>query len=83
MMDVMHRPDEHRFVVVVDGHTAYVEYEIVGDGFNIVHTIVPSEIGGRGIAGELVRVAYEYAEAQGLKRLATCSYAARWLEKHA
>ena len=50
-----------------DGHLAYVEYE-TGDGrIVITHTIVPSEIGGRGIAAALVKAALEYARDHGLQ----------------
>ncbi len=81
-MKIQHFAQDCRFVAEVDGFTAYVEYELVGNGLDIVHTVVPQEIGGRGIASELVRVAYDYAKAQGLQCFATCSYAERWLERH-
>ena len=82
IMEIVHRPEENRFVAEVDGFTAYVEYQLGEGSFDILHTIVPKEIGGRGIAGELVRAAYDYAEAQGWEKLSSCSYAARWLERH-
>jgi predicted GNAT family acetyltransferase len=48
----------------------------------ITHTIVPAAIGGRGIAGDLVRAALEHAKAQGLKVEPRCSYADAWMRKH-
>ena len=39
-------------------------------------------IEGRGIAATLVKAAYDYALANGMKPKATCSYAVRWLERH-
>ena len=61
MTDIHHDAVAHRFITEADGHTAYVEYE-TGDGHIVItHTIVPSEIGGRGIAAALVRTALEYA----------------------
>jgi predicted GNAT family acetyltransferase len=48
----------------------------------ITHTIVPPEIGGRGIAGALVQAAVEHARAQGLKVAPHCSYADAWMRKH-
>ena len=38
---VNHYPDKHRFEVVEDGLTAYVEYRLRGDALDIIHTIVP------------------------------------------
>ena len=81
-MEIIHHPEENRFVAVVDGCTAYVEYEKSEQTFDVVHTIVPSEIGGRGIAGKLVHAAYSYADELGLEKRASCSYAAKWLERH-
>jgi len=37
---------------------------------------------GRGIAATLVETAYKYAKKQGLRPLATCSYAVVWLKRH-
>ena len=43
---------------------------------------MPPAIGGRGIAGALVRAAVEYAKAQGLKVDPQCSHADGWMQKH-
>ena len=82
MTTILHHPEQCRFETVVDGYTAYVEYEITNQALDILHTIVPKEIGGRGIAAELVATAYEYADGVGLATKATCSYAAVWLRRH-
>lgn len=81
-MNIEHYPERKRFQTVVDGITAYVTYTIEADALDIRHTIVPMEIEGRGIASALVRTAYDYARSQGLKPVATCSYAAVWLKRH-
>lgn len=80
--DIIHHPESNRFVAEVEGHTAYVEYSLHDGALDILHTVVPSPVGGRGIASALVEKAYGYAAGQGLERLVTCPYAARWLEKH-
>lgn len=81
--DVIHLPELQRFIIVEDGETAYAEYAITdgadGKTFDVVHTIVPEEIKGRGIASELVEAAYRYAGEQGMKYKASCSYASNWL----
>ena len=82
-MEIRHDDKKRWFWTVEDKHIAHVAYELTEDGgLDIRHTIVPEEIGGRGIASALVREAYNYARAHGLKPVATCSYAVRWLEKH-
>ncbi len=79
---VTHDPKGRRFVTTRDGQEASVEYRL-GDGeMSITHTLVPEAIGGRGIAGELVRAAMDHARAQGLKVVPQCSYAVGWLDRH-
>lgn len=63
---VNHYPEKHRFEVVEDGLTAYVEYRLRGDALDIIHTIVPKNLEGRGIAATLVETAYKYAKEQGV-----------------
>ncbi|HSD17834.1 MAG TPA: GNAT family N-acetyltransferase [Thermomonas sp.] len=82
MTDIAHDPARHRFTAEVDGETAYLEYERGDDVMVITHTIVPPAIGGRGIAGDLVRAAVEHARAEGLKVDPRCSYADGWMRKH-
>lgn len=81
-MEILHNEERRKFYVEIEGHMAYVDYILVDGGLDIRHTVVPQEIGGRGIAGQLVKAAYDYAQANGLKSIATCSYAVRWLENH-
>ena len=54
----------------------------IGNALDIIHTIVPKNLEGRGIAATLVETAYKYAKEQGLRPLATCSYAVVWLKRH-
>lgn len=80
--EIIHDASRHRFVTIVDGYEGYVEYERVGDSIALTHTIVPAEIGGRGIAGDLVKQAFEYAKEEGLSVIPVCSYAVAWVGRH-
>ncbi len=82
MTEIRHDAAHHRFVTEVDGHMAYVEYEPGASAIAITHTIVPDAIGGRGIAGALVRAAALHARNEGLQVDPVCSYADAWLRKH-
>jgi predicted GNAT family acetyltransferase len=79
---VVHDRNGRHFVVRVESVEAHLDYELAGTVMVITHTIVPPEIGGRGIAGELVAAAFEAARAQGWKVRPQCSYAAAWVRKH-
>ena len=50
--------------------------------YTIEHTIVDSSLQGQGVAGELVQAAVEEIKSQCGEVRATCSYAAKWLQKH-
>ena len=79
---VTHDPAARRFATKVDGVEAHLEYLRHGDVITITHTIVPEVIGGRGIAGALVKAAMDHARAEGLKVNPVCSYSAAWMAKH-
>lgn len=81
-MNITHNTAGHRIETKAEGFTAYVDYTITDGTLSILHTKVPTELKGRGIAAELVKYAYDYAQSQGLRPQAVCSYAAAWLEKH-
>lgn len=79
---VIHDPERRRFEIDLNGHVAYLRYEIHDSSLDVLSTFVPEQIRGHGLAGELVAAAYSYADSQGLARKATCSYAGKWLEHH-
>ena len=51
---IRHDADDRRFSTVVEGSTGYIEYERVDQVLVLTHTIVPRQIGGRGIAADAV-----------------------------
>lgn len=81
-LDIRHLASEYRFETRVDGCTCELDYILQDRVMTITHTGVPAEVGGRGIASELVRAAYELARREGWKVVAACSYARVWGERH-
>lgn len=81
-LDIRHLAAAHRFEVNVDGYMCGLEYSLRDKVMTITHTGVPSEVGGRGIAGELVRTALDTARREGWKVVPACSYARVWMERH-
>lgn len=79
---VSHDPVGQRFVVLLDGHQARLDYQRTDGSLDLTHTLVPDAIGGRGVAGQLVRAALEFARAQGLRVRPSCSYAETWMRRH-
>jgi hypothetical protein len=62
---------------------AIAEYRL-GDGtITFTHTLVPPELGGRGIGKALVRAGLAAARERGLKVIPLCSFVARHFADHA
>ena len=56
---------------------------IANDGVRVAeHTLVPSEIGGRGVAGKLVEALVADAREHGFKIEPQCSYVAAAFKRH-
>lgn len=69
-----------RYVATVQGetHQGYLEWEPRGENIRVAtHTIVPQEIGGRGIAGMLVQQLIMDARENGFSIVPQCSYVAK------
>ena len=81
-LQIQHNTDASRFTTEQDGHEAELVYRRKGDRLIIEHTGVPEAIGGRGIAGELVRAALDYARSAGLRVVPACSYSADYIHRH-
>jgi len=79
---VTHNLNNHRFETEVDGYTGHLEYIVVNGALDLAHTIVPKEIGSRGVAAALVEGALLYARANNMKVIPSCSYVAVYIRRH-
>jgi predicted GNAT family acetyltransferase len=81
--DIRNNEQQSQFETTVDGHVAYVAYDLEDpDRIVFTHTIVPDELSGRGIAGEVVKHALDEARAKNLKVVPQCSYVAAYIKRH-
>lgn len=81
-LNVSHDLHHHRFHVEVDGSSCVLDYRLADSIMTITHTGVPSEVGGRGIASQLMTAALLAARGQHWKVVPACSYAAAFMAKH-
>jgi predicted GNAT family acetyltransferase len=65
-----------------EGQLAELVYHVSGTRLILIHTGVPDALGGRGIAGKLVRAALDKATASGMTIVPLCPYARSWLERN-
>lgn len=71
---VVHNEAAQRFEVTIDGKLSRADYRLQDAVMHMVHTEVPLQQEGRGIAATLVRAALEYARAHGYRVRPACSY---------
>ena len=71
---VVHNEAAQRFEVTIDGKLSRADYRLHDGVMHMVHTEVPVQQEGRGIAAMVVRAAMHYARAQGYRVRPACSY---------
>ena len=71
-----------RFELDVEGKTAFVTYRKSPGAITLVHTEVPPDLGGRGIASKLARATLDAVRAQGQKLTVKCDFIQSFMTKH-
>lgn len=79
---VIHDEKVDRFEVFESGQIAYLQYDEKNGVLDILHTIVPPQLEGQGIAQALTEAAVRYASVVGLKIRPTCSFAKMFFTRH-
>src|ERR1700730_8106345 len=80
--DIVNNRARHRYELPVDGHIAATYYAIADGVITFIHTEVPPELGGQGIASKLIRGALDQVRAEGLKVIAQCPFVKAYIDKH-
>ncbi|MFW5768820.1 MAG: GNAT family N-acetyltransferase [Spirochaetota bacterium] len=82
-IEVRHEKSAKRFAARVDSKIAYLSYEEKGEGMlDYARTYTPPEFRNRGIAEAITRTAFEYARANNISVVPSCSYVRHFLENH-
>lgn len=82
-MHIIHNSATQRFETTIDGITAYLSYDSIDNNtLDYRHTIVPPELGGRGIGSALTKYALDHAQNNNKKIVASCSFVAKYIDKH-
>ncbi|MGV6871077.1 GNAT family N-acetyltransferase [Pseudochelatococcus sp. B33] len=85
---VANNTTDRRFELTVDDHVAFINYRIesAGDGGAAVyvfeHTVVPPELGGRGVGTRLASGALDAVREAGAHIRSECSFISSFLKKH-
>ena len=79
---VTNDPGHHRLLWNREGDEAELVYRRSGERLFLIHTEVPEELAGHGIAGQLVQAAVDWAQSDKLIVIPWCPYARKWLQEH-
>jgi len=80
--EVTNNEARKRYEVHADGGIAVAYYELRGDTVAFVHTVVPEQLQGRGLASRLIQAALADVRNHGLKVIAECPFVARYIERN-
>lgn len=81
--NIQHNIAEQRFEVVIDGLMSEVTYKADPEGnLRVIHSGVPRQLEGRGIAAALTKSLLEYAKSNSVKVIPICPYTRAYIEKH-
>ncbi|CAN5730319.1 GNAT family N-acetyltransferase [soil metagenome] len=72
-----------RFETERDGKTAFIDYTIRGNTYNLTHTEVPEEIRGKGIGTQLVKRTLDFIKESRKSVNPACPFVAQVIKKNA
>lgn len=80
---IVNNEKQSRFEVKLDdGEYAFLEYRWYKGDLALMHTVVPEDKQGQGIASQLAKHALAFARREKLKIMVYCPYVAAYLKKH-
>ena len=85
--NVTKNDSDKRFEIHIDDKMAFEDFDYFTthsgeNGIAYLHTEVPPELGGRGIASYLIKYILDYAEQNQLKVKPICPFVKAYIDKH-
>ena len=71
-----------RFEIHLGDDLAFLRYAEEPGVIRLIHTEVPEQLSGRGIAGRLASFALDDARARGLRVVPSCPYVRAYIDRH-
>jgi predicted GNAT family acetyltransferase len=81
-LNITNNQQNQQFQVFVGDDRAFLEYRIKDGLIMLMHTEVPDNLSGKGIASSLAAYAFSYARTHHLGVKAYCPFVVTWLKKH-
>lgn len=81
-MQVLNNKTNQQFEVYLNDSKAELQYRIRENTIFFMHTLVPKEIEGQGVATELAKFGLEYAKNNGFKIVVYCPFVVKYVKEH-
>lgn len=81
-MNITDNTEQQRFETPVGNAFAFITYRWEHGKLALMHTEVPEEAEGKGIAGELTKLVFEKAKQDQRKILVYCPFISTFLKRH-
>lgn len=81
-LELVNNEAGHSFELLVEDHRAFIDYKAKEDKVYLIHTEVPKELEGKGVAAALVEKTLMYLEEHHLKLIPLCPYVQSFLKRH-
>jgi uncharacterized protein len=82
-LEVIHNAEEGRFEVALgEDKIGRTEYFLRDGVYVFVHTEIPPEFGGRGIADKIAKFALDYVQGEGGTVIARCPFMSKYIQRH-
>lgn len=80
---VVENPMQRRFELAIgDDAVAAAYYRVEGDALVLIHTQVPSEYAGQGVATRLAQGTFDLIRASGRKAILRCPFMVSFFARH-
>ena len=79
---IKNNEQQNRFETQIEGKIALVDYKLFEGGISFLHTEVPEELAGKGIASALSKHVLDYAIEHSLKVKPYCTFINSYIDKH-
>ena len=73
---------EHKFEMTLDNSKAFIAYEQIGKKIRLIHTKVPAQLEGKGVASALVEKTLRYIDEHNYQFVPQCAFIQSYLQKH-
>jgi predicted GNAT family acetyltransferase len=80
--EVRHNEAKHRFEAGTEANPAHLDYRLHEGLVDMVHTEVPADYQGQGLASKLATAALTWARESGRRVIPSCSYVKTFIARH-